>query len=140
VPAAIPETTPEENPTVALPVLLLLQVPVAGVELNVVNDPTHTAKVPEIDEGSAFTVTTIVVAHPDEVNAPVIVVVPANKPVTTPEALTVATAVLLLDHVTPPDELKVMEEPSHTEVGPVIAVGAALMVIPAVIIHPAGLV
>jgi hypothetical protein len=56
-------------------------------------------------------------------------------PVTTPEALTVATAVLLEDQVPPAvASLRVVVEPTQTEVVPVMAAttGSALTVIPVV--------
>ncbi len=54
------------------------------------------------------------------------VVVPVVSPLTTPEELTVATAVLLLVHA-PPDvaEASVMVFPRHIVVAPVIAAGVA---------------
>jgi hypothetical protein len=60
---------------------------------------------------------------------------PAETPDTTPEALTVATAVLLDDQVPPAvASLKVVVEPTHTEVVPVIpaTTGRALTVTPVV--------
>lgn len=60
VPAAIPDTTPEVELTLAVPEALLVHVPPVGDEDNVVVDPTHTVAVPDIVPGSAFTVTTLV--------------------------------------------------------------------------------
>jgi len=49
------------------------------------------------------------------------VTIPAETPVTTPEALTAAIAMLLLLHIPPgAASLSVIEEPSHTELPPVI--------------------
>ena len=48
---------------VALP-LLLLHVPPAGVEFNVVVKPTHTFVVPVIVVGFEFTVTGVVIKQP----------------------------------------------------------------------------
>jgi hypothetical protein len=59
------------------------------------------------------------------------VVVPAATPVTTPEALTVATAVLEEDHVPPAvTSARVVVDPAQTVVVPVIAAttGSALTV------------
>ena len=57
VPATEPVTTPEvDKAIVALP-LLLLHVPPAGVEFNVVVNPTHTFVVPVMVVGFGFTVT-----------------------------------------------------------------------------------
>lgn len=57
VPVATPVTTPEEEPTVAIPVLPLVHVPPDEVLLNVVVDPTHTFVVPVMVAGNGFTVT-----------------------------------------------------------------------------------
>jgi hypothetical protein len=70
---------------------------------------------------------------------------PAATPVTTPEALTVATAVLLEDQVPPTEaSLKVVVDPSQTLVTPVIpaTTGRALTVTPVVtaVIQPLALV
>jgi hypothetical protein len=55
--------------------------------------------------------------------------VPADTPVTTPELVTVATAVLLLTHVPPVVGDKVLVLPTHTEVLPdTLAIGLALTV------------
>ena len=63
VPAVTPVTIPVDDPTVALP-LLLLHVPPAGVEFNVVVRPTQTFNVPVIAVGFGFTVTTAVLIQP----------------------------------------------------------------------------
>ena len=52
---------PVEDPIVALP-LLLVHVPPAGVEFNVVVKPTHTFKLPVIVVGFGLTVTIVGVA------------------------------------------------------------------------------
>jgi hypothetical protein len=59
--------------------------------------------------------------------------VPADTPLTAPDALTVAAEVLLV-HV-PPDGVlpSVVVEPTHTAAAPLIAVGPALTVITAVL-------
>jgi hypothetical protein len=54
----LPVTIPLEDPTNALP-LLLLQVPPAGVAFNVEVKPIHTEAVPVIAEGLGFTVIVI---------------------------------------------------------------------------------
>ncbi len=86
---------------------------------------SHTATGPEMVPAfaSAFTVISRdTVAFPQEVVTEyVIVVVPADTPVTRPvAALTVAAAVLLLLHVPPavPVTDKVVEEPAHTPEAP----------------------
>ena len=65
VPGLIPDTTPELF-TVALVVLLLLQVPPPGVLANVVVAAIHTVGVPvmEVTTGSALTVIPAVATHP----------------------------------------------------------------------------
>ena len=63
VPAVDPVTTPVEEPIIAL-LLLLFHVPPDGVEFNVVVKPAHTAIVPAIEEGLAFTVTSAVLMQP----------------------------------------------------------------------------
>ena len=60
VPAVTPVTMPEEEPTVAL-VLLLLQVPPAVASVSVIVAPSQTEELPEIDGGVGFTVTVTVV-------------------------------------------------------------------------------
>ena len=57
VPTATPVTIPVVDPTVAVPVALLLHVPVLA-SVNVVVNPTHTDRVPLITPGNGFTVTT----------------------------------------------------------------------------------
>ena len=57
VPAATPVTTPDEEPTVAAAVLLLLHVPPAGVQVSVFVPPGQTAGAPYIAPGLEFTVT-----------------------------------------------------------------------------------
>lgn len=66
VPALLPVTTPELEPTVATPVLPLVHVPPDGVELNVVVEPVHTVAVPVIEVGAVFTVTVAKAKHPPE--------------------------------------------------------------------------
>ena len=64
VPATEPVTTPDvDKAIVALP-LLLVQVPPAGVEFNVVVKPTHTFVVPVIVVGFELTVTGVVIMQP----------------------------------------------------------------------------
>jgi hypothetical protein len=70
---------------------------------------------------------------------------PAETPVTTPEALTVATAVLLEDQVPPAvASLKVVADPTQTLVVPVMAAttGRAFTVTPVVtaVVQPLALV
>ena len=65
VPADTPVTTPVPEPTVALLVLLLLQVPPVVASVNAVVKPAHTLVVPVIEAGNGFTVTVIVGVLPE---------------------------------------------------------------------------
>ena len=58
-----PVTTPVVNPTVAIPVALLLHVPPPASDKVVVN-PEQTLRLPSIAVGNGLTVTTAVVIHP----------------------------------------------------------------------------
>ena len=149
VPAVTPLTTPLAS-TVATAVLDDVQTPPAVALVSAVVEPAHTSVVPLIaaTTGIGLTVTVVVTdaLHPFVVTVYVIVVLPAATPVTTPvDALTVAVAVLD-DVQTPPAVTsdKVVVEPSHTEVVPVIAatVGNALIVTVVVteLTHPFALV
>jgi hypothetical protein len=54
-PADTPLTNPVNEPTVAMLVLLLLQVPPAVASLKVINAPVHNNELPVIAAGAAFT-------------------------------------------------------------------------------------
>src|ERR1043165_5726673 len=98
LPANTPPTTPVDEPTVAVAISLLLQVPPVVVLLRVVTPPSHTLAVPVV-AAIGFTVTIVVTLHPVE-SAYVTLVVPLATPVTIPLAdPMVATAVLLTAHV-----------------------------------------
>jgi hypothetical protein len=99
VPAAIPVTTPVVL-IVAVNALLLVHVPPVVVLARVVVLPSHTAWVPVIVAGKAFTVIVADVSQP-VLNVYVIALVPATTPVTTPAASMVALAGILLPHVPP---------------------------------------
>jgi len=64
VPALAPVAVPVDEPIVATPVLLLLQVPPLTELVSVALLPTQTDIVPPIDAGDPFTVTIAVVAQP----------------------------------------------------------------------------
>lgn len=64
VPAELPETIPEPDPTVAIAVLALVQEPPEGEELNVVLAPVQTEKVPVIADGAVLTVTVLTAKQP----------------------------------------------------------------------------
>ena len=57
VPAVTPVTIPVPPPTDAMPALLLVHAPPAGVEFNVVVAPVQTLNTPVIADGVVFTVT-----------------------------------------------------------------------------------
>ena len=96
----MPVTMPDV-PTVATVAALLLHVPPASVLLSGVVAPAQTVVAPVTVAGTALTVTTDVVLQP-VVSVKVISVVPALRPVSTPdEAPIVATAGLLLVHDMP---------------------------------------
>jgi hypothetical protein len=59
-----PVTIPDNEPTLAIAGLLLLQVPPPVASVNVVVSPEHTINTPDIGAGSASTVTTAVMIHP----------------------------------------------------------------------------
>jgi hypothetical protein len=60
-PAVTPVTTPLVLPTVAVDVLLLIQVPPVSVLLRVIERPKHTADGPLIAAGTGLTETVVVV-------------------------------------------------------------------------------
>ena len=136
-PAVTPVTTPVPNPIVPLP-LLAVQVP-PPASVNAVVKPTHTVRVPVMDAGSGFTVTTAVIIQPVAVNVYVIVAVPdAPVPVTRPvDEPTLAVPGALLLH-TPPGVASLNEvvKPEQTASVPRIADGNGFTVTSAVIIQP----
>jgi hypothetical protein len=66
VPAATPVTIPVDEPTVATPVLLLLQTPPGERLLSVVVLPAHTVDAPVTGAGEPDTVTVAVAVQPVE--------------------------------------------------------------------------
>ena len=63
VATAPPITIPVVDPTLAIPVALLLHVP-PPPSVNAVVNPAHKVKVPDIAEGNELTVTTEVIIQP----------------------------------------------------------------------------
>jgi len=126
VPPVRPVTTPDAE-TVATAMLLLLQVPPDKVLLSVVVPPTTSAPVPAIAGGLLLTVTIFVTRHPPAIVYE-IVTFPPLIPVTIPEVdPTVPTDIPLLLQVPPGVELaNAIVEPTHTDDGPVIALGVVL--------------
>lgn len=122
--------------TVAVLVLLLLHAP-PGVALeSAVLPPTQTVAVPVMGAGLVFTVTTTLLVQP-LLPKHVIVVVPPDRPLTTPDdEPMVATAVFELVQVEPPmDDDSVVLAPTHTAAVPVMA-GAGETVAMRVMTHP----
>jgi hypothetical protein len=116
--------------------VLLLHVPLPDALVSTVVEFAQTCSVPPIAAGAAFTVTALVTKQPPA--KPVIVTPPADKPVTTPVEETGAIEGLLLLQVTPGVALdKVIDAPSQTEEGPLIAAGPVVTVTSAVVVQPA---
>ena len=139
VPAAIPVTLPERDPTVPSAVLLLLHVPPGVPSLNVVERPVQTAVTPDIGAGVGLTVTGAITKQPVG-TVYVMLGMPVATPVTTPvPEPTVAKAGLLLLHTPPAGVLlRLTEDVVHTLVVPVIAEGVALIVAVIVVKQPDG--
>ena len=134
-----PVTMPVVDPTLAIPVALLLQIPPPAASVKVVVNPEQTASVPSIAVGNGFTVTTAVMMQPVG-NVYVIVavlVVNTTPPVTRPVAepiLAIPEALLL--HVPPVvASLNVVVSPEQTLRVPSIAVGDGFTVTTAVTIQ-----
>jgi hypothetical protein len=123
-PADTPVTTPEAEPTLAKP-LLLVHVPPAVPCVNVVLMPTHIFVEPVIAAGAALTVAIAVARQPATVYE--IVAVPAAIPVITPVPDTIVATPVVLD-VQAPDGVALVNvdvEPAHTVSVPLITDGAA---------------
>ena len=66
IPAPVPVTTPVVDPTVAMPVLLLVHTPLpGGVMVSIVEPLMHRLIVPVIVPGRAFTVIGCVTTQPE---------------------------------------------------------------------------
>ena len=133
VPIAAPYTKPDEEPIVALE-LLLVHVPPPALVNGVVN-PIHTCVAPLIGAGNGFIVTVFIARHPVG-GVKVITEVPAETPVTMPvPAPTVAFALLLL-HVPGPKSANTVVRPSHTTAIPVMGDGSEFTVTTVVVMQP----
>ena len=64
VPVTIPPTIPVFEPTDAIAILLLAQMPPAEGSVRLVFDPVQTLATPVIADGVRLTVTTVVVTQP----------------------------------------------------------------------------
>lgn len=113
-----------------------VQVP-PELKLNkVVLEPTQVTAVPDIGTGNAFTVRLPVLRQP-VASVYVIVALPAETPVASPDVLIVATPLLLLAQVPPPSALlSVVVLFTHTLSVPAITDGNALTVNEAVLRQP----
>jgi hypothetical protein len=130
VPPATAVTIPDDVPTVATPVLLLLHIPPETLLLNVVVKVWHTDATPEIVPGTGVTLMDFVTSVPQPVLY-VIVAVPALTPLTIPDEVpTDAIAELLVLH-TPPVAvlLNVVVALWHTVDEPAIDAGVGVTVI-----------
>ena len=136
-PAVSPLTRPVVNPTAAVVMALLLQLPPAVGSVRLTVDPIHTADAPLIAPGCGLTLMPLVAVQPVP-NEYVIVAVPGLTPVTSPVAeLMAAIAVLLLLHVPPAVALvKVVVVPAHSPDTPLMAEGTATTVIVFVTVQP----
>jgi len=122
-----PITIPDEEPTVATVVVLLVQWPPVVASVNVVEAVPHTWNVPAIDAGAGtvFTDKSAVVLQPVG-NLYVIVVVPLITPVTIPvEEPTVATEVVLLVQV-PPGEASVSATVAPSQIAAIAPITAGI--------------
>ena len=139
VTTVVPVNTPPNWPVTALMVpvagTLLLQVPLVAASDTVVVLPGHTAGVPAIAAGLAFTVTDFDALQPPTA-VRIMDVTPCDIEFTTPVGDTVATPGTLLDQV--PDDASdmVIDEPRHTDVGPDIAATLAVTVAMMVALQP----
>lgn len=124
MPAVMPDTTPEPDPTLATAGVDDIHVPPDGVSASVMVLPVHTVPGPVMAPGVGFTVNDRV-ASPPGVEY-VMMVTPAVTPVTTPvNDPTVATPGVPLVQVPPlVASVNTITAPAHTELGPVIGVTA----------------
>lgn len=131
-PLPIPVTIPV-LPTVAISILLLVQLPPVIELIRVVDEPAHNSEAPVIVAISMLSDTVTItdpVAEPQESELLYeMIVVPVPTPVTIPEVLTVATATLLLLHDPPVLlDVNVAVSPLHRTVVPDINTGIILLV------------
>jgi hypothetical protein len=135
-PADTPVTTPVVGSTVAIAGIPLLHTPPAVTSDKVRVEPAQTEPPPAIAAGAGVTVITLVVRQPPILY--VMVVTPAETPVTTPDAeSTDAIEGLRLVHKPPDIESpNVVEDPVHTVLLPEIGAGAAVTVTDLVTLQP----
>jgi hypothetical protein len=135
-------TTPEDEPTVAIAVLLLDQTPPDVGSVSAVVAPTQARELPAMADGTGLTVNVAATVQPVLLSVKVTGAVPLATPVTTPvEGPIVATEVFPLTHVPEPARSdKVIVLPRHTGVFPDGATGAAFTVAVALAKQPVGAV
>jgi hypothetical protein len=136
VPTVTPVTFPDPS-TVALLVLLLLQVPPAVASVKAIVVPAHSDVAPEIPPKFGFTVTTNEAVQP-EPSVYIIVAVPEAKPDTIPVVVPTEAinAGLLLQVPFDTASLNVIVYPTQTDDAPNTAVGAELTATVAVRAQP----
>ena len=135
VPAEIPATVPEDDPTEATPGSPELHVPPGETSAKVVDAPTHIPDAPVIGE----TEFTVIVR--DTMQLPILYVIaayPPETPVTSPDKEPIVAIPGVAETHVPPGmpSSSVTVAPMHTDAGPVMAVGAELTVIDLVAMHP----
>ena len=118
-------------------VLLLVQVPPGAASLSPVTDPIQILVFPAIGPGAPVTATVAVEKQPVVNTLYVIMAMPTDTPVTTPEGDIVATVVVLLLQIPPPvEQLNAEVVAMHNPVAPVMAAGDVFTVTAVVILHP----
>jgi hypothetical protein len=137
VPADTALKVPVPNPIDPIDGHPLVQVPPIGEPVNVMEELSHTWVPPPMPVGNGLTNTTIVRLQPVPGFVYAIVDVPGSTPVTTPvTGFTEALPLLLLHRPPGVALLKVVVEPTHTLVPPVITAGSAFTVTVEIVLHP----
>jgi hypothetical protein len=133
VPAETPVTRPVAS-TVAIAVLLLLQVPPIVASFKLLVAPTQALGVPVMAAGAVLTDTTVDARVPQPV-VYLMVTLPVATPVTTPVVDTTVAIPLLVLLQVPPDaaSVSVMVDPEQSGALPLMADGADLTVIAVVV-------
>ena len=128
---------PVAIPILPIAILLLLQLPPPASLSVTADEPTHTGMLPDMAAGRAVTFIVVVIEQPP-VAVYMIVADPAVTGVTTPPAFTFAIAVLLLTQLLAGvvASYRLVVDPRHTVVVPVIAAGNGLTTIFTVLAQP----
>jgi hypothetical protein len=136
VPELTPITTPDAEPTAALPVDPDVHVPPGEPSVSVIDDPAQTAPTPAIASGVRSMEIFLDEVHPVP-SVYLTVTEPVSSPVTIPVRPIVARSKLLLLQVPPEgvaERLKVL--PRHTDAEPLIADGRGLIVSVCIVKQP----